>query len=146
MNLQTLEEATSVSLLLPRAGAGLFGLFGLLGLALAAVGLYGVISYLVSQRTREFGIRVTLGAQPFDIAKLALGQGLRLTLLGVAIGVAGAVAVTRVLGVILYGVSPTDGATFAAVAGVLVTVALLACHLPARRASRVDPMVALRSD
>lgn len=146
MNLQTLEEATSVSLLLPRAGAGLFGMFGLLGLVLAAVGLYGVISYLVSQRTREFGIRVTLGAQPFDIAKLALGQGLRLTLIGVAIGVAGAVAVTRVLAVILYGISPTDGATFAAVAGVLVAVALLACHIPARRASRVDPMVALRGD
>lgn len=142
--LQTLEEVTSVSLLLPRAGATLFGLFGVLALVLASVGLYGVIAYLVGQRTREIGIRVALGASRADILRLVLSQGLKLLLVGTALGLAGALALTRVLSYVLYGVSPTDPATFVGVTGLLALVMLLACVLPARRATRVDPMIALR--
>jgi predicted permease len=144
VGVRTLEDAISVSLLLPRGGATLFGLFGLLGLALACVGLYGVLAYVVSQRTHEIGLRVALGAQAGDILRLVVGQGARLTLAGMALGFAGAAAATRVLQGILYGISPTDGLTFAGVGGVLLGVALVACWIPARRATRVDPMVALR--
>jgi putative ABC transport system permease protein len=144
---RTLEQATGVALLLPRAGAGLFGLFGLLGRTLASVGLYGVIACLVSQRTREIGIRMALGAQRLDIVRLVVGQGLGMALAGVGLGLAGAFAVTRLLSVILvilYGISPTDLATFAGVALVLLLTAVAACAIPARRAARVDPMVVLR--
>jgi predicted permease len=144
--LQTLEQATSVALLLPRAGASLFGVFGLLGLALASLGLYGVIAYIASQRTHEIGIRMALGAQHADILRLVVSQGVRLTLAGVALGLAGAFAATRVLSVILYGISPTDRMTFAAVTLVLLLTSITACYIPARRATKVDPIVALRHE
>lgn len=144
MQLQSLEERISISLLLPRAGASLFGMLGLLGLTLASVGLYGVIAYTASQRTHEIGIRMALGAKPREILQLILRQGLFLALAGVAAGLAAALAMTRVLSIMLYGISATDMTTFAGVSLFLLLVVLLASYLPARRAMRVDPMVALR--
>ena len=142
--LETMAKATGPALLLPRLGADFFGLAGLLGLVLACVGIYGVISYTVNQRTHEIGIRVALGAQRRDVARLVLGRSLGLTLLGVGIGLGGAFAVTRVLSDILFGISATDPVTFVGVPMLLLLVALAACCVPVRRAMRVDPMVALR--
>jgi macrolide transport system ATP-binding/permease protein len=144
LRLQTLEERTAIALLLPRTGAALFGLFGLLGLVLAAVGLYGVIAYTASQRTHEIGIRMALGARPREILELIIRQGLTLAAFGIAIGLAAAFAITRVLSVMLYGVSAQDPVTFAGISLVLLFIAMLACYVPARRAMSVDPMVALR--
>ncbi|HSB07967.1 MAG TPA: ABC transporter permease [Blastocatellia bacterium] len=133
-----------IALLFVRMGAKLAGGFGLLGLVLALVGIYGVVTYSVTQRTHEIGIRVALGANRSDVLKLVLGQGFILTLAGVAIGLAGALAVTRVMSSLLYGVSTTDPLTFALVPVLLTVVALAASFIPARRAMRVDPMIALR--
>jgi predicted permease len=124
--------------------AFLLGFFAALALMLAAVGIYGVMAYLVTQRTREIGIRMALGAQRKDVLHLVLGHGTKLTLIGVAIGIAIALALTELLRSLLFGVSATDPVTFSAVAILLAAVALTACYLPARRASQVDPMVALR--
>ncbi len=146
MELESLENRISVSLLLPRAGASLFGLLGLLGLVLASVGLYGVTSYTTSQRTHEIGIRMTLGAKPNEILHLVLRQGLVLAAAGIAIGLAGALAMTRLLTIMLYGISATDAMTFAGISLFLLVVSLLASFIPARRAMRVDPMVALRHE
>jgi predicted permease len=144
IGLRSLDEATSVSLLFPRMGAVLFGLFGALGMMLAAVGLYGVIAYSATQRTHEIGIRMALGASRGDVLKLILGQGLTLTGIGVVLGLAGAFGVTSMISVLLYGISPTDPLTFAGISLLLLAVAALACYIPARRAARVDPMIALR--
>jgi predicted permease len=144
ISLETLAEATTPAFILPKVAADFFGLAGLLALVLACVGIYGVISYSVNQRTHEIGIRVALGAQRSDVARLVLGRSLGLTLLGVGIGLGGALALTRVLSGILYGISATDPVTFVGVPLLLILVALAACYIPARRAMRVDPMVALR--
>ena len=144
LNLRTLQETTSVSLLLARSAAAVFGLFGVLGLVLASVGIYGVIAYNVSQRTHEIGVRVALGARRGDILRLVLGSVIRLAGGGIALGVAVAVAGTRLISTILYGVSPTDPITFGSVSLLLLAVAAVACYVPARRATRVDPIVALR--
>jgi predicted permease len=144
--LQTLEEATGVSLLLPRAGAGLFGLFGLLGVALAATGIYGVTAFAAAQRTQEIGIRVALGAQKRDILRLLVGQGVTLALVGIGIGLAVAAGFTRVLASILYGVGPTDVPTLGAVSLLFLGISALACYLPALRATHADPLIALRKE
>jgi predicted permease len=122
----------------------LVGLFGAAALLLAALGIYGVIAYAVSQRRRELGIRIALGARPADVVRLVLSDGLRLTLAGVAIGVAGALATSRLLAGLLVGVGANDPITFAGIVLVLVVVALAACWVPARRAAAVDPLTALR--
>ena len=122
----------------------LLGLFSGLALVLAAVGIYGVISYSVAQRTRDIGIRMALGASQSDVLRDVLGLGLRLTVIGLLLGLAGALAATRVLSSLLFGVHSTDALTFTAVSLILLTVALFASYLPARRATRVDPIVALR--
>jgi putative ABC transport system permease protein len=124
--------------------AVLLGIFAALAVALAGVGIYGVISYSVSQRRHELGIRMALGAQRTDILNLVVGQGFKLTLIGVVVGVAGALALRRFLSGLLYGVKPTDPLTFIAVSLILTAVALLASYIPARRATKVDTMVALR--
>jgi putative ABC transport system permease protein len=128
----------------PRFRTSLMTLFGAVALALTAIGLYGVMSYAVTQRTQEIGVRLALGAQPRDILKLIIGQGLRLALIGSGIGLAGAMALSRALTSLLFGVSPTDPLTLTVIVSLLTFITLLACLIPARRAARVDPMVALR--
>jgi putative ABC transport system permease protein len=140
----TMDQLLADSLSRARFTMLLLGIFALVALVLAAVGVYGLIAYSVTQRTQELGIRMAIGAQRRDVLRLVLEQGTRLTLLGVAIGVLAALALSRLLGGLLFGVSATDPLTFAGVAGLLAVVALLACFVPARRATRVDPMVALR--
>jgi ABC-type antimicrobial peptide transport system permease subunit len=119
-------------------------IFAALALLLASVGIYGVLSYLVGQRIPEIGIRLALGAQRDDVLRLILGEGLRMAFLGVAIGLAGALALSRLLADLLFGISAADPVTFAGVAVLLTAIAIAACYIPARRAMRVDPIVALR--
>jgi len=142
--LRTLPEHVSEALWPARLGAGLLAVFGLLALTLATVGLWGLIAYLVSQRTREIGIRLALGAQAGDVLKLVIWQGLKLTLSGLVMGLLGAFALTRLMENLLYGLSPTDPLTFLAITLLLVGVTLVASYIPARRATKVDPLVALR--
>jgi putative ABC transport system permease protein len=144
LNFKTLDQVFSSSLDQRRFSLVIFGVFGCVALLLAAMGVYGVTNYTVTQRTQEIGIRMALGARMKDVLKLVLGNGMSLTLIGAAIGLAGAFAVTRVMSNLLFGVAPTDLATFAAVAALLVIVALIACYIPAHRATKVDPLVALR--
>lgn len=140
----TVEQKLSESVAQPRFYTVLLGWFGMAGMLLALIGLYGVISYSVSQMTHEVGIRIALGAQRRDILKLVVGHGFVLTITGIALGVGGAFALSRLLGSLLFGVTATDPVTYAVVCTLLLVTALLACYLPARRATRVDPMAALR--
>ena len=143
-NVRTLESLVIQSIAPRRFSLVLLGIFALLALLLGAIGLYGVMSYAVTQRTREIGIRTALGAQQSDVLKLVVGRGMKLALVGVGVGLAGSFALTRVMSSLLFGVSTTDPATFAAVTLLLTSVALVACYIPARRATKVDPMIALR--
>jgi putative ABC transport system permease protein len=143
-DVRTMEERVAASTAPRRLNAWLLGIFAALALILSAVGTYGVVTYSVAQRTHEFGIRMALGAERGDVLKLVLGQGIALTLLGVSVGLAGAAGFTRYLASLLYGVRPNDALTFISVGLLLFAVALLACYIPARRATKVDPMVALR--
>jgi putative ABC transport system permease protein len=140
----TMEQRLWESIAPQRFNSLLVGVFAVVALGLGAVGLYGVLAYSVARRTHETGIRMALGARPSDILRQVVGQGVLLTAAGVVIGIAGALALTRLLVSLLYGVKPTDPVTFLAVSLLVVAVALLASYLPARRATKVDPMVALR--
>jgi putative ABC transport system permease protein len=142
----TLDQVLSGSLSRQRFGMVLLAAFALLALVLAAVGIYSVLSYTVRRRGREIGIRMALGAGPGDVLQMIVLQGMRPTLIGMAVGLGAALALGRLLAGLLYGVEAADPATFAAVAAVLCLVALLACLLPARRATRVDPIRALREE
>jgi ABC-type antimicrobial peptide transport system permease subunit len=144
LNFRTLDQVFSSSLDQHRFSLVIFGVFGTAALLLAAMGIYGVTTYAVAQRTQEIGIRMALGAQMSDVLKLVLRNVMSLAFIGAAIGLAGAYAVTRVMSNLLFEVAPTDLATFVAVSAILVMVALLACFIPARRATKVDPLVALR--
>ncbi len=143
-DIETMDHYVANSVALPRFDSTLFGIFSALALVLAVVGIYGVMSYGVAQRTSEFGIRMTLGAQRRDVLRLVLLQGLKIAAVGVVIGVVGALAAARLLATLLFGVSPADPLAIAGAVIVLVACSLLACYIPARRAMRVDPMVALR--
>jgi predicted permease len=143
-NVQTLDTVIANSFAARRLSMILLGIFAALALVLACVGIYGVISYLVGQRTREIGVRMALGAQPSDVLRLVVGHGTKMALIGVAIGIGAALGLTRLMVNQLFGVSAYDPLTFAGVALLLIIVAAAACYIPARRAMRVDPMVALR--
>ena len=142
--ISTMDELVAGSLSRSRFTMLVLGVFATLALVLACVGIYGVIAYSVTQRTQEFGIRMALGANRRDVLRLVLGQGTRLTLLGIGLGIVAAFLVTRLMATLLYGISATDPLTFTAVALLLALVAIAACYIPAQRATRVDPLVALR--
>jgi putative ABC transport system permease protein len=142
----TMDEQLSKSLTRRRFSVTLLAAFGVVAVSLAAIGLYGVLAFIVAQRRREIGVRMALGAQPRDVIADVMGQGLRLAGYGVLAGIALALVVTRLLGSLLFGTSPTDVLTFAAVATLLVAIAAAASLVPAVRASRVDPLIALRDE
>jgi len=142
----TMEQLLDNSTALRRFQTWFFGLFAALALVIATIGIYGVISYAVSQRTHEIGIRMALGAQVGDVLRMLISQGLRLALIGVALGLAAALALTRVMKSLLFNVSATDPATFALIVLLLIGVALIAIYIPARRATKVDPLAALRHE
>jgi putative ABC transport system permease protein len=141
---RTMDDWVTRSTATPRYRTTLLGLFAVLAMILAATGIYGVMSYSVTQRTHEIGVRMAMGARQFDVLKLVVRQGMLLTLVGVALGLAGAFALTRVMSTLLFGVTAKDPFTFGVVAALLIAVAFLACFVPARRATKVDPLVALR--
>jgi putative ABC transport system permease protein len=144
--IEPLQNTVARSVAQQRFTMLLVGAFAAVALVLAAIGIHGVLSYTVAQRTRELGIRLALGAQPGRLVRLVVGQGLRLCGAGLALGLAGALLVTRLLETLLYGVTPLDPGTFFGVPAILLLVALAASYLPARRAARVDPILALRAE
>jgi putative ABC transport system permease protein len=145
-NVRTMDEWVSNGAAQPRLNATLLGAFATVALLIAAIGIYGVLAYSVAQRTREIGLRLALGAAPSGVLRLVIGEGLKITVVGLAIGELGAFVLSRTLQSLVYDVPVRDPFTFAAVAVLLSAVALLACIVPATRAVRVDPMAALRCD
>ncbi|MEY2585173.1 MAG: putative transport system permease protein [Verrucomicrobiota bacterium] len=145
-NVITIQGAVDETLSVRRFALYVLGLFAGVALLLAVTGIYGVIGHAVTQRTHEIGVRMALGAERRDVFRLILGEGGKLAVMGVAIGIVASYLLTQFLRALLYGITPTDPLTFAAVAFLLLLTALLACYFPARRASRVDPVIALRSE
>jgi putative ABC transport system permease protein len=145
-NVSTLEQIVSNSITLPRLYAVLLAIFAAIAAGLAAIGIYGVIGYSVTQRTREIGVRMALGARRAQVIGLVLGEGFVWTAAGIALGLAGAAALSRYLASLLFGVTPLDAPTFAAVAAAFAAVATMAAYVPARRAATVDPSIALRCE
>jgi putative ABC transport system permease protein len=145
-DLKTMTERVSDATSSARFSTILLGVFAVIALVLSAIGVYGVLSYAVTQRTHEIGIRIALGADPRDVLALVLGRGLALTAAGIVLGVGVALASTRVLATLLYEVKPSDPSTYIVISGVLGLAALVASYIPARRATRVDPLIALRSE
>jgi predicted permease len=143
-SVRPMQEIVANSISRQRFTMLLLSVFSVLALVLSAIGIYGVISYLAGQRTHEIGVRVALGASSSDVLRMVLGEGMKITLVGVGIGLAAALGLTRLITKMIYGVGANDPITFAGVAILLISVALLACYIPARRAMRVDPMIALR--
>ncbi len=143
-NIRTMNDIRSESIASERLNLMLFSIFAGIALVLAVVGIYGVMSYSVTQRTHEIGIRMAIGAQPRDVFRMILGQGMILAFIGIGVGLVAAYLLTRLMATMLFGVGPTDPATFAVIAVILATVALLACYLPGRRATKVEPVVSLR--
>ena len=145
-----IDDAKTMQQLLAESNSGrrfnmlLLTVFALVALVLAIVGIYGVMSYTVTQRTHEIGIRVAIGAQSRDVFRMVIGQGMRLAIIGVAFGLVGAFGLTRLMTSMLFGVEPTDPATFVIIGVLLTVVALVACYIPGRRATKVNPLVALR--
>ncbi|MGH9837936.1 MAG: FtsX-like permease family protein [Blastocatellia bacterium] len=143
---QTMDTVIASSIADRRFTMLLLGVFAAVALLLAAIGIYSVMAYTVTQRTQEIGIRLALGAQRRDVLRLVLRQGLTLTVVGLGLGLAGALALTHLMSDLLFGVSATDPLTFTLIAALLTSVALVACWIPARRATKVDPMIALRCE
>jgi putative ABC transport system permease protein len=145
-DVMTMDHIVSESITQPRFNLFLLGLFGAVAMVLSAAGIYGVTAYTVTQRTHELGIRIALGAQVSDVLKMILGQGMAVIGVGLVVGLAAAFVLMRLLRSLLFGVGENDPLTFVAITAVLVFVALIACYIPARRATKVDPLVALRAD
>ena len=143
-NVRTMEQTVAQSIAARRFSMLLLTVFAIVALALASLGIYGLMSYAVAQRTREIGVRMALGAQMGDVLKLVIGQGMKLAFVGVMLGLVASLALAQLMKALLFGVSATDPVTFIAIALLLTAVALVACWLPAHRATKVDPMEALR--
>jgi putative ABC transport system permease protein len=141
---RTMDQVVAAALAQRRFTMLLLALFAVTALTLSAIGIYGITAYFVSQRTHEIGIRMALGAAPHDVLRLVLGQGIRLAVVGAAAGLAGALAITRAIDRLLYGIGARDPLTFVVLAAVLTGIALAACDVPARRATKLDPIIALR--
>jgi putative ABC transport system permease protein len=139
-----MDEIRAESVGPERLNLTLLSLFAGIALVLAIVGIYGVMSYSVTQRTHEIGIRMAIGASPLDVFKMILGHGMKLALIGVGLGLLGAFLLTRLMATMLFGVAPTDAMTYTGISALLITVALLACYLPGRRATKVEPTISLR--